>query len=91
MESSFYFFQSGMVLQSDPLSAHVYGKTDSEETITVEVICNSGHGGEYIGTNVSLTKINKKFSVFLKHECMSRMMERLVLNYLMCLRVTSVP
>ncbi len=41
-----------MVLQSDPLAAHVYGTTDSAETIKIEVICNSGHGEDYTGTNV---------------------------------------
>ncbi len=46
------FLQSGMVLQGDPLPAHVYGTTDSIETVRVEVICNSGFGGEYQGTNV---------------------------------------
>ncbi len=47
-----------MVLQSDPLSANVYGTTDSEETISVDLICNSGHGGDYPGTNVCLTLLN---------------------------------
>ncbi len=61
-----------MVLQSDPLAAHVYGTTDSEENIGVEVICNSGHSGEYQGTNVRYIfnwSMHKLFVAFVKNEC----------------------